>query len=203
MYVPCWRVHSYTVWNFIIQIITVLNLRYSVGTLQTCLLFKSFNCDMNLSPFELVFGEWCLWCSGLTLVAIVAAYISSSISSIDNDHFQNAGRQTGCFGVPSFPFPMILSLCLSLPLFSEGIEKQRSLPIVIFHPWRWTRFLLHVALEMPHLTSGWFCAQSTALCSFTQAAWRISVSLLTGWNPWTYSTASSGDEFVLLISCCM
>ena len=132
MYVPCWRVHSYTVWNFIIQIITVLNLRYSVGTLQTCLLFKSFNCDMNLSPFELVFGEWCLWCSGLTLVAIVAAYISSSISSIDNDHFQNAGRQTGCFGVPSFPFPMILSLCLSLPLFSEGIEKQRSLPLSFF-----------------------------------------------------------------------
>ena len=75
MCVPCWRVHSYTVWNFIIQIITVLNLRYSVGTLQTCLLFKSFNCDMNLSPFKLVFSERCLWCSGLTFVAIVAAYI--------------------------------------------------------------------------------------------------------------------------------
>lgn len=72
MRVPCWRAHSYIVWSFIIH---QLNLRYSVGTLQTCLLFKSFNCDMNLSPFELVFGEWCLWCSGLTFVAIVAAYI--------------------------------------------------------------------------------------------------------------------------------
>ncbi len=70
------------------------------------------------------------------------------------------------------------SLSLSLPLFSGGLKT--TLPIVIFHPWRWTRFLFHVALGMPHLTSGWFCAQSTALCSFTQAAWRISVSLLTG-----------------------
>ena len=194
MCVPCWRVHSYTVWNFIIQIITVLNHRYSVGTLQTCLLFRSFNCDMNFSRFKLVFGEWCLWCSGLTFVAILAAYITSK--TLEDKLVALA------FRVFLFQW-FCLSVSLSLPLFSEGIETQRSLPIAIFHPWRWTRFLLHVALEMPHLTSGWFCAQSTALCSFTQAAWRISVSLLTGWNPWTYSTASSGDELVLLISCCM
>lgn len=121
MCVPCWRAHSYTVWNFIIR---VLNLRYSVGTLQTCLLFKSFNCYMNLSPFKLVFGEWCLWCSGLTFVAILAAYITSK--TLEDKLVALA------FRVFLFQW-FCLSVSLSLSLFfQKGLKNNDRSPLSFF-----------------------------------------------------------------------